>query len=125
MSPKELAKVLDEGGLVIRQKGSSELGITLNAGYLDDLAGRGNNAARKYAAAVEFDVKPGTFDALIGKAAAHPSAAHLFPDLPVFKKGMNVPQVKLEKDGVVSILLGNSPEAVEFFNKQIIRIGTK
>lgn len=51
MSQKEFDRVLKEGGLVIRQDGSSELGLALKASYIDDLAGRAGNAKRNAVAA--------------------------------------------------------------------------
>jgi len=106
---------------VRRAQGSAELGVTQNASYLDDLMSRASTRG-KYQVGVEFEVKPGTFESLISQAAVHPSAAPMFPNLPLFKKGMTVPQIKLEKDGVLSILLGGSDDAVKQFNSNIITI---
>jgi hypothetical protein len=119
MSEKEASRVEAAGGLVIRPSGSSELGITLKPEYLSDLGGRRGNA-KIYAAGMEFEVKPGTFEALRDMGATHSSARDAFPHLPAYEKGMTVPQVKIERGGVQSILLGNSPEAVQFFNNNIV-----
>ena len=54
--------------------------------------------------------------------ATHESAQKDYPDLPPYKKGMKVPQVKIEKGNVESILLGNSPDGVDLFNENIINI---
>ncbi len=122
VSTKEFAAIRANGGLIIRPLGSSELGITLNPEYAAGLTARN---ASKYAVNVQFEVTPGTFDELISRGAVHPSAVSRFPDLPVFKRGMTVPQIKIERGGVVSILLGNSPESVKYFNARIIVIGNK
>jgi len=119
MSAKEFASLQENGGLVIRARGSSELGITLNPDY-------GSNwmASRpaEYTVKVQFEVTPGTFDKLISQGATHPSTRQMFPNLPAFEAGMKVPQVKIERGGVLSILLGNSPNGVEYFNQNIIAI---
>jgi len=75
-----------------------------------------------YKVVVEFEVSPGTWDARLSKAATHPSAAELIPDLPAFEKGMMVARVNLERGGVVSILLGNSDEAISEFNSRVVVI---
>jgi hypothetical protein len=76
----------------------------------------------QYEAKVQFEVNDGTFDQLRDMGAAHESAQNKYPDLPPFKKGMTVLQVKLESGGVESILLGKSPDEVAFFNENIINI---
>ena len=121
MSAKEFDRVMEAGGLVIRQKGSSELGITLTSDYLLNLMSR-PKVAKNYGIPVEMLVKPGTWEELISTSAVHQSVASRFPDLPVYKKGMNVPMIKLEKGGVLSILLGSSKDAVKLFNKNLIQI---
>ena len=121
MSEKEFAKVESTGGLSIRDKGSSELGITLESNYLEDLSTR-KVIAKQYGAKVEFEVNDGTFEQLIEMGATHSSAAELYPHLPHFEKGMTVPQVKVERGGVVSILLGKSPHGVKLFNQNIVNI---
>jgi RHS repeat-associated protein len=121
MSEKEYKKVVDTGGLSIREQGSSELGITREAPYLNDLGNR-RSIKNQYEAKVEFETNDGTFDGLIEMGATHESARKLYPHLPSFERGMKVPQVKLERGDVESILLGKSPEGVDFFNRNIINI---
>ena len=121
MSEKEYAKVVETGGLSIREKGSSELGITREAPYLNDLGTR-RNIKNQYEAKVEFETNDGTFDGLIEMGATHESARERYPHLPSFEKGMTVPQVKRERGNVESILLGKSPDGVAFFNQNIINI---
>lgn len=122
MSDKEFKKVEANAGLSIRESGASELGITINPDYLTDIGTRKGIAARKYGSNVEFEVNPGTFETLREMGAVHPSAQARYPHLPVFEQGMTVPQVKLERGGVESILLGNSPEGVKIFNANIVNI---
>jgi hypothetical protein len=122
MCAKEFAAVQANGGLAIRPGGSSQLGITLNPEYGADLMSRN---PKKWAVHVQLQVQPGTFDELISRGAVHDSAANAYPKLPLFKSGMSVPQIKLERGGVLSILLGNSPESVEYFNSKIISIKGK
>jgi hypothetical protein len=52
----------------------------------------------------------------------HSSAAGIFPGRPSFGKSSTTPQLKLERGGIVSILLGKSPDEVAFFNRNIIKI---
>ena len=122
MSAKEFARLEANQGLMIRQKGSSELGITLNQEYMADLTSRTARVSNQYKVIVEFEVAPGTWDSLLSQSATHPSASELFPNLPAYKKGMPVPMVKVERGEVVSILLGKNPEAVSQFNSSIIVI---
>ena len=89
--------------------------------YLEDLSTR-KVIAKQYETKVEFEVNDGTFEQLIEMGATHSSAAKLYPHLPRFEKGMTVPQVKVERGGVVSILLGKSPDGVKLFNQNIINI---
>ncbi|MEG4529780.1 polymorphic toxin-type HINT domain-containing protein, partial [Microcoleus sp. D2_18a_D3] len=121
MSEKEYKKVVDTGGLSIREQGSSELGITREPAYLNDLGTR-SKIQKQYQAQVEFEVEDGTYIGLVEMGATHSSAAGLFPGRPPFEKGMDVPQLKLERNEVVSILLGKSPNGVDFFNRNIIKI---
>ena len=121
MSEKEARRVDAARGLVIRDSGSSELGITLKPEYLSDLGGRKGNA-KVYAAGMEFEITPGTFERLIEMGATNQSAQGRFPHLPVYEPGMPVPQVKIERGGVVSVLLGASPDAVKFFNANIVNM---
>ena len=119
MSESEYAGLTTNGGLSGRALGKSELGITLNPDYLSDIMSR-PRVAKSYQVRVKFNVEPGTFDSLISQGATHPSACDLFPDVPQYTSGMKVPQIKLERNGVLSILLGNSESAIKFFNQSII-----
>jgi Pretoxin HINT domain len=60
MSEKEYAKVVKNGGLSIREKGSSELGITREANYLNDLSNR-KFIGKQYGVNVKFETNDGTF----------------------------------------------------------------
>jgi len=121
MSEKEYKRVVKNNGLSIRESGSSELGITRDPKYLDNLRNRKTNQG-KYEVNVEFEVNDGTYEKLRDMGAAHGAAQERYPDLPPYKKGMKVPQVKIEKGNVESILLGNSPDGVQIFNDNIIEI---
>jgi RHS repeat-associated protein len=121
MSEKEFAKVELNQGLSIRPSGSSELGITREISYLNNLSER-KSIASQYGIKVEFEVNEGTFQQLIDMGATHNSARTSYPDLPFFERGMTVPQVKFEQGQTLSILLGKSPEGVALFNQNIINI---
>jgi hypothetical protein len=122
MSEKEFARVQANQGLATRPRGSSELGITLHQEYSADLMSRATKDSNQYKVVFEFEVSSGTWDSLMSQSATHSSAAELFPTLPAYRTGMQVPQVKLERGGVVSILLGNSESAIAEFNTRIIVI---
>ena len=122
MSEKEYAQVQLNNGLASRPTGSSELGITLSEDYSADLMSRRAKVKKQYVVKVEFEVESGTWETLLNKSATHDSAASLFPDLPPYRKGMNAPQVKVERGGIVSILLGSSEEAIAEFNSRILTI---
>lgn len=118
MSETEYTRLMDNGGLTRRLSGSSELGITQDLGYLHALSGRAGQSG-KYNYLVEFNAPTGTLQKLIDAGATHPSAASLFPDLPIYRRGMTSPQIKLEKGGVLSVLLGGSDDAVGLFNSSV------
>jgi hypothetical protein len=77
---------------------------------------------KQYEAKVEFETNDSTFEGLVEMGATHKSARERYPHLPSFEKCMKVPQVKLERNQVVSILLGESPDGVAFFNRNTIKI---
>lgn len=77
---------------------------------------------KQYEAKVEFETNDSTFEGLVEMGATHESARERYPHIPSFEKGMKVPQVKLERGNVESIILGKSPDGVAFFNRNIINI---
>jgi len=121
MSEAEFNSVMNNGGLLKRPSGGSELFVTQDLEYVMSLISRKGGGSR-YPRVVEFRVQRGTANVLEGFGATHPSAADLFPDRPHFSTGSRAVQLKLERNGVLSYGLGYSDDGLAAFNRFIVEI---
>lgn len=121
MSEKEYQKlVMNKGKLTKREKGSSELKVTMDPYYvLGDLSQR-RKQKKKYTRTVEFEVKAGTSVKLLAMGGTHESARDEFPMLPPFRPGSGQVEIKYEKNKVLSFGLGSSEPGLMLFNESIV-----
>ena len=121
MSKKEFERFeANNGRLTTRPKGSSELYVTQDEKFVEELSKRVTQKKRSYEVNVEIEVVEGTMEAIKKNAATHPSAATAYPELPKQTKGSGKAEIKMEKGGVESVGLGKSTEALEQFNDSIV-----
>ncbi len=119
MSDKEYAKLEKNNILTKREKGASELKVTTESDYvLNDLSKRVNQGS-KDSKSVKFELESGTRDGLIELGGTHISAAEDFPNLPRFKPGSGLVEVKYERNEMLSLGLGTSQQGLELFNNNI------